>query len=208
MCSELDPWTNGSQLSQLDLKSTRAFQPYACLKLSVSCECVVFPQTSCFSPWFTEGAHSSTIRPKKERNSSQVSFWGCLTMAVGMKRGQDYTSQHLSLSEALGQRRIYPFGIQNCSFLWQPGIIWLPLLIHYTLLLCTHHKPFVSFYRHMWNKFVLQTHQSLWRHATNQLEVLDSVPLPLFRSLLKLTKFGRKRTSKEFFASFKKSENV
>lgn len=83
MCSELDPWTNGSQLSQLDLKSTRAFQPYVCLKLPLSCEHCYFPKLASFHIGLPRELIPLWSSQIKKENSSQVSVgWGSLTMVV------------------------------------------------------------------------------------------------------------------------------
>lgn len=98
MCTELDPWTHRSQLSQLDLKSTWAFQPYVCFKLSLACEHYLFPQSSFFSPWFTQGANSSMLEPKKESKFfTSFILVGLFDQGGKNELGQDYTCQLPSL---------------------------------------------------------------------------------------------------------------
>lgn len=140
MCSELDPWTNGSQLSQLDLKSTRAFQPYVCLKLPLSCERCYFPKLASFhvgSPRELIPLWSSQI---KKENSSQVSvWWGSLTMAVKLMWTRLYMPvvpfQSPGWKKNLTSFEFNLFYFQ--SYLKPPGTIWLSLSITFCFFLPT-----------------------------------------------------------------------
>lgn len=147
MCSELDPWTNGSQLSQLDLKSTRAFQPYVCFKLPLSRECCYFPKLASFhvgSPRELIPLWSSQI---KKENSSQVSvWWGSLTMAAKLMWTRLYMP--IFLSKALGEKRIWP--LLNSTPPLPPKLFkttwhYLIIFINYIVLLSIYSKmnPFV-----------------------------------------------------------------
>lgn len=147
MCSELDPWTNGSQLSQLDLKSTRAFQPYVCLKLPLSREHCDFPKLASFHVGSPRELIPLWSRQIKKENSSQVSvWWGSLTMAVKLMWTRLYMP--VFLSKALGGKRIWP--LLNSNLFFPPKLFkttWhhLIIFINYTVLLSTHSKmsPFV-----------------------------------------------------------------
>lgn len=141
MCSELDPWTNGSQLSQLDLKSTRAFPPYVCLKLPLSCEHCYFPKLASFhvgSPRELIPLWSSQI---KKENSSQVSvWWGSLTMVVKLMWTRLYMPvvpfQSPGWKENLTSFEFKHFFSKLFKTTWYHLIIF----INYILLLSTYSK--------------------------------------------------------------------
>lgn len=163
MCSELDPWTNGSQLSQLDLKSTRAFQPYVCLKLPLSCEHCYFPKLASFHIGLPRELIPLWSSQIKKENSSQVSVgWGSLTMVVKLMWTRLYMPvapfQSPGRKESLTS---FEFKLPPQSYLKQPGTIWLSLSITFCFFLPT--ARWVLCFGFLQYSLFFNTDESLWK---------------------------------------------
>lgn len=178
MCTELDPWTHRSQLSQLDLKSTWAFQPYVCFILSLACEHCLFPQRTFFSPWSTQGANSSTLKPKEE-SKFFISFTLVGLFVHGGKNewGQDYTCQLPSPKPWVNEESDLLW-VQTFSFL---NFFKQPATLPWSLSICFYMLPtewalsFVSIkYGKESSVFKNPSYYIRYFYAINQLETQDS----------------------------------